>query len=292
VLVVAVLAIRSTHLRRPPGSPWHWDARTARVDQNSAALIEAWLTYAVVSPNMPTGFWAVATADAKAGDPERHVTASEGGTLDELIRIPQGTRPDPSDDGHLTIRDVARNRESDLWQVKTDASGRITSCTSGASFPLGAWTENPKPVWSADAASFPLRRGLVTPEDIKRGAIDHPLVFGEPLIGAGAPRYPATHNAATGSSGHLVEGTWLRLDPTLDVAALHLPPWQEMVAVAAQRYGMFLRDNSGSLAVYGENPINSGGGARWQAVGVDPVSARFSPAFPWKRMQVLSPPAA
>jgi hypothetical protein len=290
VVVVAGVTVVRRQAAAPVETVWAWDASRAHVEADSAALISDWLSYAVVSPNMATGKWAVATAEALSGDPAYHVRMTAGGTLDARIRIPLGTRPDPSPDGHLTIRDVGRRREHDLWQVRTDAAGRIVSCTSGASFPLGAWTENPRPVWSADAASFPLRRGLITPEDVVAGVIDHPLVFGEPQIGSGRPRYPATHNTPTGPAGHLVEGTWLRLDPSVDVNALDLPTWQKLIARAAQRFGMFLRDNSGSLAVYAENTINRGGAAVWTDIGIDGVSARFSRNFPWNRMQVLSPP--
>ena len=113
-----------------------------------------------------------------------------------------------------------------------------------------------------------------------------------PQIGTGAPRFPALHNAATcGSScaNHLVEGTWLRLDPALNVEALPLPAWQKVIARAIQRHGMILRDNSGAFAIYGENPINRG--VSWGIAGLSGTSAGFSSAFPWSQLQVLQAPS-
>jgi hypothetical protein len=269
----------------PPASAAWWDARTAPLDPASAALMATWLSYAIVNPNMPVGNWAVATADATAGDPTYAIPLTkQGGTLQ--VRCPLGTKPDPSGDGHLTIRDGAAGTETDLWQAIYDAStGRLASASAGVTFPLGSIDEHTTG-WGGDAANLALRPFLIRPEEIAAGLIDHPLAFGCPLIGTGAPRYPATHNAPTGPAGHLVEGTWLRLDPAYDLAAL--TGWQRTVGKTMQEHGMFLRDNSGSLAIYGENTINRPGAAAWPFAG---TAAPFSAGFPWARMQVLAPPA-
>jgi len=238
--------------------------------------------------------YGVAVADTAAASPCYAVPLSDGGPIDPSVCIPLGTQPDPSEDGHLTVLDAINGRETDFWQAVFDpTSQRIVGASSAASFPLGFWTECTGGCWGGDAANLPLAEGLVTPAEIQAGVINHPLVFSSPQIGAGSPRYPATHNNATTTlSGHLVEGTWLRIDPAVSCGSYGLPSWQVTICVALQQYGMFLRDSGGSLAVYGETPINQGGASAWSALGLSGDSAPFSSAFPWSRLQVLQPPPA
>lgn len=273
------------------GMAWDWDATTAALDPNSAALIQTLLGYGIVSPNLVMNNWAVATADSATASPCYNVPLTSGGNADSTICIPLGTKPDPSGDGHLTIRDSIHGRETDFWQAKYDStSQRISSASAGTSFPIGSVNEITTG-WGGDAANLPLRRGLVTPDEIKAGVINHPLVFSTPFIGSGSPRYPAVHNAATCGStctNHLVEGTWTRISPSVNCSSFSLPAWQVAICTAIQKYGMFLRDNAGSFGVYGQNPIN--GGTTWSAAGLSGNSAAFSSSFPWSQLQVLSPP--
>ena len=57
------------------------------------------------------------------------------------------------------------------------------------------------------------------------------------------PRSGPTVGPRTASS--LPEGAHLRLNPNLNLAALHLPRLTLMIAEAAQRYGIFVRDGQG-----------------------------------------------
>jgi hypothetical protein len=161
-------------------------------------------------------------------------------------------------------------------------------------FPLGA--VNLRSGWCGNAACTPLRRGLITPEDLRDainsgGALPYTLQFGMPQIGNGAPRYPATHNAPTCNSScanHIVEGTWVRLNPSYDVEGSGLPAWQKVIARTLQTKGAILRDNGGTLVIYAENPINRG--VSWGVAGLSGTSAGFSGSFPWAQLQILSPP--
>jgi hypothetical protein len=68
-----------------------------------------------------------------------------------------------------------------------------------------------------------------------------------------------------------------------------LTPWQKTIARALQRYGMYLRDGGGSLAVYGENTISRGYNA-WTYVGLDAGSWPSLAGIPWNKMRVLDAP--
>ena len=50
------------------------------------------------------------------------------------------------------------------------------------------------------------------------------------------------------------EGAHLRLDPRLNLAALNMPPLTLMMAEAAQRYGIIVRDYSPNIAFIAQDP--------------------------------------
>ena len=175
-----------------------------------------------------------------------------------------------------------------MWQASYAADGDTWRASAGAAVSLvGDGIARARRA-SGNAANFPLLGGLIRPEEILQGRIEHPVVFGQPGIGQGRPVCPATANVATTRDPlALREGTLLQLDPAVDVDALGLPRWQRTIARALQEYGMYLRDNSGTLTIYAENPVSRGYDA-WANVGLGGSSAPFSSAFPWRQMRVVA----
>jgi len=79
------------------------------------------------------------------------------------------------------------------------------------------------------------------------------LTIPEPA--AGRFVWPANRTDGTSTSPTAIpEGTRFRLDPKLNVAALGLPPMGAAIALAAQRYGMIVRDRGGGVVLYAEDP--------------------------------------
>jgi hypothetical protein len=285
---------------------WKWDAKAAPRDPNSATMMSHWRTYAIVRPNLAMRRWAVAWATAGEGDAYYNVPvhSNRSHALDPQIRIPLGTRPDPSGDGHLQVLDQFTNREHDFFEAVYDEGTRkIIGAGGGASFPKGSVNELVK-CWGGSAAQTPLKRGLILPQWIKDGHIPETMQFSNPCIGGkqGVGRYPALSNAVTAGTGrcpahtdplnHLAEGSWLALPPDYDAEGrTDLPAWQRTICVALRDFGMVLRDNSGSLGVYGANDINMPyADCKWESAGLSGDSAAFSSAFPWNQLQLLSPP--
>ena len=101
---------------------------------------------------------------------------------------------------------------------------------------------------------------------------------------------PATHHDGdTSSSSAPMEGTRFQLDPSVNVDALPILAWKKTIARAMQTYGMYLRDSSGSVAVYAENPGSRGYDA-WALAGLGGQSSVSLAGIPWDRMRVVSPP--
>jgi len=269
------------------------------IDPNSASIIPFWVNYAVVNPNLSKTTFGVPIVRSSPSDKSYTVSivpSTRAHRLDNPIRIPAGALPATGSDHHLSIVDAANNRIHDIYDAvyvsATDSweMGGGMSTTLGTDGDIGVLQSG---FWGANAAKTPNMAGLVTPEEIGAGRIDHVLQFMNPFIGQGSPRYPARDNVPTApdsDSRYIVEGTWLQLDPTYNVDAQSWSPWVKVLAKAMQTYGMVLRDNSGSLAILGENTDNRGGASVWSAAGV-PSSAFFPSNFPWSSMRVLSPPA-
>ena len=252
-----------------------------------------WLTNSLVRPNIPLRRWAVAAAVAHASSPKYRIRSTTGwaNTINALgpVPIPYGTKPDPSADGHLAIYDPATSREYGMWDASYDAATNTWRAGGGQAASTRTNGIAPKRTAGANAANFPLLGGLLRPEEIQAGVIDHALVFAMPATSKGFV-CPATHG--TGRSFNmraLRAGAHLQLDPLLDVDALPLAPWEKTVARALQEYGMYLRDSGGSLSIFAENVVNRKQRPdKWTLLGFrDPMY--FSAAFPWSRMRILAP---
>lgn len=295
----------------PPatGDPWSWDAATASLDPNSAALIAAFQTYAVAAGDYFAA--EVSVEDAPGGTTSYAIPTSE--VISPVsCPVPIGTRPGASNDLSMTVRLGATDYDISLAVYNT-GTGKITGCFGATVSPITAVYEagpcvSPGNCNSANAACFPLRQGLITPGEITAGLITHPLVFSMPNCGPAPNRYPARPGSAgyPGNTGFPL-GTWLRLNPTFNVAGSGLPAFEKMICVALQTFGMFLRDIGTTLAIIGVDPVNQGAAypARdttsiWAAAGVTlniagvggvDYAVALDGAFPWTSMQVLQAPS-
>jgi hypothetical protein len=87
----------------------------------------------------------------------------------------------------------------------------------------------------------------------------------------------------------LPEGAHLRLDPNLDLTTLHLPRLTLMMAEAAQRYGIVVRDRAANVTFYAQDPTPTGTnpytGAQGYFEGKSPKQLLRS--FPWSHLQLL-----
>src|SRR5437588_243542 len=108
---------------------------------------------------------------------------------------------------------------------------------------------------------------------------------------ASSPSRPPPHNDGSSSDpSALMEGTRLQLDPSLNVDALQIPAWEKPVARAMQVYGMYLRDQGGSFAIYAENPVGRGYDA-WSKAGLPGGDNAPLTGVPWNKLRVVSAPS-
>jgi chitodextrinase len=241
--------------------------------------------------------WSVAIGEAESTHKVYQVVDDSyhgSGNINRFGGVPlkAGTRWDPSGDGHLTILDYANGREYSFWQASYNASTDVWSTTCGQATTF-AELNIPSNYCGANTANMPGSAGLIAPEEIQGGVINHPLVFAAAAIyGDGNDHVcPAGYGwGETSNTNAPRAGHWFQMDPTLDVNALAIPTWQKTIVRALQQYGAFVRDQSANdTTFFGENPLNRATAPSWGSLGINGNQV-LSSAIPWSRMRVLAPP--
>jgi len=196
--------------------------------------------------------------------------------------------PHPDGDNHLVVWQPSTDTMWEFWRFRRTASG--PEAPHGARIDRVSRGDGAIPApYGAAASGIALAAGLITARDLARGSIDHALALGVPEIRAGVFVPPATR-----TDGYVDRatappmGARFRLDPAVDVDALGLPPLTRMVALAAQRHGLIVRDTSGAVTFYGEDPVS---------IGRDPFNDALAGGemgevmrtFPWQHIQMVAP---
>lgn len=210
----------------------------------------------------------------------------------ERVPIPDDAKAAPGSDKHLVVWQPSTDTMWEFWLAEHRQDGwhaRWGGRMENLSENPGHYTA-PHTRWGATATSLPLLGGLMRLDEMKRGRIDHALALSLPEAAKEIFSWPAQRTDGwtwTPDINAIPEGTRFRLDPRLDIAGLDLPPLTRMMAEAAQRYGIVVRDKAGAVAFYGEDP---------GPTGHDPYPEIFAPEkwanhlladFPWEHLQAL-----
>lgn len=165
------------------------------------------------------------------------------------VPVPVGATPDPEGDGHMTVVDTSTSCEYDFWVAhKVDSGWRAYGAARLELDGSGVTTNG------ARAAHFGLLAGLIRPEEIEAGRIDHALVFSAPRVSKAGAVAPATGGTGSSTLSDAIPlGARLQLDPSLNLDALGLNAWQKTVARALQEYGMYLADTGGAVGLFAEH---------------------------------------
>jgi hypothetical protein len=207
------------------------------------------------------------------------------------VPLPEHARPASGRDAQLVV-----------WQPATDTMWEFYKLAQGPGGWHAAWggrmehvSTNPgwflERNWGATATGLPLLGGLITRRDLREGRIDHALALGVSRARAFVWSWPAQRtDGATDDPAAIPEGTRFRLDPRLDLDRLQLPRPTRMIAEAAQRYGIVVRDKTGSSVTFEAEDATRFGtdpyyGPNGWFEGLSP-SAVLEP-FPWSRLQAL-----
>lgn len=300
-----------------PTSIWNQPlSDTARIDPASAAMVSGlnaevareeasrigpWITAGaniyVVGPDQPTvlvqlddptAWWRVSLQAAFTSVPIP-ATAQPGTDADAELSVWQ-----PSTD---KLWEFFHTRHlSDGWHAAWGGAMQNVSQSPGY-FNTNSWP-GALPVWGATASSLPHAAGVITLADIQQGQINHALAVNLPYPCKGVYSWPAQRTDGTGTASNCIpEGAHLRIKPTVDIAALHLPALVQMMAEAVQKYGMIVRDQTQwAIGFWIENPAPTGADPFYNSNGSPTATGPFSGLwpnqlmsyFPWSEVEVLN----
>ena len=211
------------------------------------------------------------------------------------VPVPDGLHPAVGTDGRAVIYQPSTDTLWEFWQMRispldgmwhANTAGKVIHVSDDHTG-LFAPTPYAEP-YGAAASQIPVTPGLITPDELKNGAINHvvSLAIPHPLHFFWWS-WPATRSDGDSFDWYDVpEGARFRLPPYLDLTKLGLTPAGLTIARAVKRYGMVVSDMSTTVHFYAQDPVN---------LGSDPYPALFagkSPDavlanFPWSSLQAL-----
>lgn len=213
----------------------------------------------------------------------------------DAVPIPADAVAAPGDDAEMTVWQPSTNRLWEFYHMRREADG-WHAAWGGAMNDVGSspgyytrrsWP-GALPQWGATATSLPVAAGVVTFADLRAGLIDHALALNLPQPRAGVVALPAERGDGVGGSDQIPEGAHLRLDPDLDIDSLHLPALVQMLALAAQKYGLIVRDRTpGGVTLFGQQPIGAGQAAVYRKLFGGRTAEELLSEFPWDDLEVL-----
>jgi hypothetical protein len=293
-----------------PSSIWNQPLSSgAAVDPASAGLVANLASTVLAEREVKTGPWINTTSYSVpvytvAGDqPTVRVAlekASSAPALQaawEAVPLPADAHPAEGTDGVLVVWQPSTDRLWEFWRLSRLSDGWHASwggAMQHVSSNVGVYGPEAWPGaqswWGDSASSLELGGGLITLEELQCGVIDHALAIALPQIRAGVYASPAKREDGKSSDPlSLPEGARLRLNPRLDLASLHLPRVTLMIAQAAQRYGIYVRDGARNVTFFAQDPTPTGAnpyiGAEGYFAGMTP--AQLLGAFPWNELEVL-----
>ena len=181
------------------------------------------------------------------------------------VVIPPDACPDPRYDGWMTVIDNTTNTAYDFWRARCEADGSISYHYVKAWALDGPGFQDPTGV-SARGSGLPLFAGLITPEEIRDGRIDHALAISIP--GAAQRRYvqPASRTDGTGLTESLPEGARIRLKKGAQKRLTDTFVRNKVerktartIINALRRYGAIVVDRSAAPTMYAQRNANWAG---------------------------------
>lgn len=200
-------------------------------------------------------------------------------------------------DNHMCIVDTSKMTEWDMWAARKNKEGIWTTGLGAVTDLRGSGVEKP---WfernnefdahRSRASGFPLIAGLIRPDEIRTGRINHALVF---AYQRGRSEFfvpPASTAQATfmemNNRFGIPMGGRIQLDPSIDIDALDLTPASKVIARALQVYGAFNGDYAGAFVLYADNsPFAL---KQWKGIlGREDLINVFTPDFIKKHFRVI-----
>jgi hypothetical protein len=295
-----------------PTSFWNEPVLTdAPLDPSSAAIVGSFDAEIAAAekvkeglPAIDTTAWSVPIYTVPKTQATIEVTQLYGGKVNaalqsawEAVPLPPEAKPAAGTDRDLVVWQPSTDKLWEFWGLEQTEEGwqaKWGGAMDSASSDPGVYGPESwpgaQPGWGVSATSLSVAGGLITLEDLELGQINHALAIAIPNTRYGEYASPAQRTDGYSAKPlSLPEGAHLRLDPNLDLASLHLSRLTLMIAEAAQRYGIFVRDSGANVAFVAQDPTPTGANPYTGAHGYfeGKSSQQLLESFPWSYLELL-----
>jgi len=195
-----------------------------------------------------------------------HTVDHDGNRIAEGIPMPKEAWPQPEEDGHMILIDPFIKRSWEFSKAKKLPNGEWTASVIDTWDLSGPGYRKPfsgKCWWMSGArgSGTPLIAGLIRPEEIEAGRINHALGVSTPINrktsypgGEKELCIPASRTDGWGiGTQYIPEGARLQLNPALNLDKLGLSKEAKVIARALQKYGAIVADNATDFKLYFQN---------------------------------------
>ncbi|MFC7496531.1 MULTISPECIES: hypothetical protein [unclassified Nocardioides] len=189
------------------------------------------------------------------------------GERTQILSIPPDVDPDPRYDGWFTVFDVEKPVAYDLWRARREDDGSISYNYMRKWDLNGPGYQAPYQP-SARGSGLPLFAGLIRPNELQAGLINHALAISVPGPAQSVFVQPASATDGNGRVSSLPEGARIRLKDDVTIPApvdpitdkpIRLTSQQQRMAdaiVAALRtYGAIVVDRAAVPTLYAQRDV-------------------------------------
>jgi hypothetical protein len=276
-----------------------WNQRIPKdptIDPNSPAIVAASVTpYGGLTVLNDNDHWGIPLAYAEPTSHLYDVACTNPGCQKDLyFRLPRYAAANLGGDGKLVVVDPSTDQELDMGRATYDAAtdtwstgNRFVTAPDGWGAMCG-WGLHCSGVLMSGIDQF---GGVLRPEEIAQGHIDHALALSVPYWSSAYFVCPAVKDGGGYTDPSAIPlGAHVQLDPSIKVASQAWPTYEKTIALALQRYGAYVVDGgSGSFEVRAETSLDRGYDA-WGKVGLS-SSWPGGPTLndiPWASVRVLT----
>lgn len=246
------LATQRRAVREVPGQEGV-ETFVRRVDEGLAINTEAWAPLIVLANTDDSAETRFVCRQSKC---------SVNPKLPDSISIPANTTPDPRYDGWLSVIDRQEGMGYDFWRARREGDGTIsyqfgkTWSLDGPGFsqPVGV---DPERAVGARGSGLPLFAGVIGPEELEAGQIDHALAISVPGLARRNFVQPASVTDGVGNQRSLPAGARLRLRSDVAVNERRLQGMKgqrrrsaDAILTALRTYGAIVVDRAVVPSLY------------------------------------------
>lgn len=226
----------------------------------------------------------------------------------DAVPLPDDAQPNSGREGHLALWQPETNtmwefavlrKENGKWIAQS--GGRIQNVSGNE----GMFGDPPGTKYGASATAITLLAGMPRIEELRRGVIDHAIVFAvansQGRNGWCWPAYRTDHTHTRLDPAAIPGGARFRLRADFNIDAWHagnpMHPIGLIWARAIQKYGMVARDEGWGFGFWAEDPTPTGEDpyhGPGKLFGTAPPNGTATGVlrnFPWHELQALAQPS-